>query len=99
MSALLIIASWLLSLYVYILLARVVIDLVQVFSRDWRPKGFLLVVAEFVYTLTDPPLKFLRRFIPPIRLGQISLDIAFLVLIIGVQILSGVLVFAARQVA
>lgn len=99
MSTLFLIASWVLSLYVYILLARVVIDLVQVFSRDWRPRGFLLVVAEFVYTLTDPPLKFLRRFIPPLRLGQINLDIAFLVLIIGVQILSGMLIYFARAAA
>ena len=79
-----------LSLYVYVLLARVVLDLVQVFSRDWRPTGFLLVLAEIVYTLTDPPLKLLRKIIPPLRLGQVSLDLGFIVLLIGVQILSGV---------
>ncbi|MCP6324106.1 YggT family protein, partial [Klebsiella pneumoniae] len=62
----------LLSLYVYVLLARVVIDLIQVFSRDWRPTGFVLVLCEVVYTLTDPPVKLMRRIIPPVRLGQIS---------------------------
>jgi len=66
-----------LSLYVYVLLARVVLDLVQVFSRDWRPTGFLLVLAEIVYTLTDPPLRFFRRFIPPLRLGPIAIDLGF----------------------
>ena len=77
-----------LSLYVYVLLARVILDLVQVFSREWKPTGFLLVLAEAVYTLTDPPLKMLRKVIPPLRLGQISLDLGFIVLLIGVQMLS-----------
>ncbi|KAB1949448.1 YggT family protein [Brevibacterium linens] len=77
-----------LSIYVYVLLARVVLDLVQVFSRDWRPTGFLLVLAEIVYTLTDPPVRLLRRIIPPLRLGQVSLDLGFIVLLIGVQILA-----------
>ena len=69
-----------LSLYVYVLLARVVLDLVQVFSRDWRPTGFLLVLAEIVYTLTDPPIRFLRRWITPINVGGISLDLAVILL-------------------
>ena len=84
------IISVLLGIYVYVLLARVVLDLVQVFSRDWRPTGFLLVLAEIVYTLTDPPVRMLRKIIPPLRLGQVSLDLGFIVLLIGVQILSGV---------
>lgn len=80
-----------LSLYVYVLLARVVLDLVQVFSREWKPAGFFLVLAEIVYTLTDPPLRLLRKVIPPLRLGQISLDLGFIVLLIGIQILASVL--------
>jgi YggT family protein len=79
-----------LSLYVYVLLARVVLDLVQVFSRDWKPAGFFLVLAEIVYTLTDPPLKLLRKIIPPLRLGQVSLDLGFIVLLIGIQIIASV---------
>lgn len=79
-----------LSLYVYVLLARVVLDLVQVFSRDWRPTGFLLVLAEIVYTLTDPPVRLLRKIIPPLRLGQVSLDLGFIVLLIGIQIIASV---------
>ena len=80
-------------IYWLILIGRLVFDWVQVFARDWRPKGPVLVIAEAIYTLTDPPLNFLRRFIPPLRLGQISLDLSFLVLIlavgIGVSVLSG----------
>src|SRR5699024_2960374 len=79
-----------LSLYVYVLLARVILDLVQVFSREWKPTGFLLVLAEVVYTLTEPPLKMLRKVIPPLRLGQISLVLGFIILLIGVQIIASV---------
>jgi YggT family protein len=79
-----------LFLYFIVLLARLVLDWVQVFSRDWRPRGPLLVVAEVVYSLTDPPLRALRRVIPPLRLGGIALDLAFLVLILGVSILRSV---------
>lgn len=85
-----------LSLYVYVLLARVVLDLVQVFSREWKPAGFFLVLAEFVYTLTDPPLKLLRRIIPPLRLGQVSLDLGFIVLLIGIQIIASFLFGISR---
>lgn len=79
-----------LFLYFIVLLARLVLDWVQVFSRDWRPKGPMLVIAEVVYSLTDPPLRALRRVIPPLRLGGIALDLAFLVLILGVSILRSV---------
>jgi YggT family protein len=79
-----------LFLYFIVLLARLVLDWVQVFSRDWRPRGPMLVVAEVVYSLTDPPLRALRRVIPPLRLGGIALDLAFLVLILGVSILRSV---------
>lgn len=75
-----------LLLYVIVLLVRLVFDWVQVFSRDWRPRGAVLVVAEGVYTLTDPPLRALRRVIPPLRLGGIQLDLAFLVLMLGLTL-------------
>lgn len=75
-----------LAIYFVVLLARLVFSYVQLFARDWQPRGPILVIAEGVYTLTDPPLNFLRRFIPPLRIGQISLDLSFLVLIIGVSI-------------
>lgn len=85
------------SLYVYVLLARVIIDLIQVFSRDWRPTGFVLVLCEIVYTLTDPPIKLMRRIIPPVRLGQISLDLGFIVVFILVQVLAGALRIAGNS--
>jgi len=73
-------------LYILVLLARFAFDLVQMFSKDWTPKGPILVVAEAIYTLTDPPLNALRRIIPPIRLGGVALDLSFIVLLILLQI-------------
>lgn len=79
-----------LFLYLLVLIARLIFDFVQVFARDWRPSGFVLVIVEGIYTLTEPPLKALRRIIPPLRLGQVSLDLGFLILLIGLQILIGI---------
>jgi len=73
-------------LFFVLLIARLVIDYVQMFARSWRPTGVLLVAAEVIYTITDPPLKALRRLIPPLRLGSITLDLSFLVLVVLVQI-------------
>ena len=74
-------------LYLLVLIARLVFDIVQMLARDWQPKGFLLIVAEIIYPLTDPPLRALRKVIPPLRLGQIQFDLAFLVLFIGLQVI------------
>ena len=83
--------------YIVILIVRLVLDYVQMFARSWQPRGPMLVVAETVYTVTDPPLRALRSKIPPLRLGSISLDLSFLVLIVLVQIgLSVTSALAAR---
>jgi YggT family protein len=81
----------LLWLYFLVLIARLVFDYVQLFARSWRPRGVMLVLAEGVYSLTDPPLRALRRVIPPLRLGVVSLDLSFLVLIILIQVLIALL--------
>ncbi|MDQ1603432.1 MAG: YggT family protein [Actinomycetota bacterium] len=73
-------------LFFVLLLVRLVLDYVQQFSRSWRPTGVVLVLAEVVYTITDPPLKALRKVIPPLRIGGIALDLSFIVLFILVQI-------------
>lgn len=79
-----------LQLYLFVLFARLVFSWIQVFSRDWRPRGPVLVLAEGVYTLTDPPLNALRRFLPPLRIGGIALDLAFFVLILLIYVLLAV---------
>lgn len=75
-----------LDVYFVILIARLVFDWIQVFARDWRPRGVVLVVAEGVYTLTDPPLKVVRRLVPPLRLGSVSLDLAFMIVALAVKV-------------
>jgi len=74
-------------LFFLTLIGRLVFDWVQVLSRDWRPKGAVLVMAELVYTVTDPPLRLLRRVIPSINLGGMRIDIAFLVLMVITSLL------------
>jgi len=74
-------------LYWLVMIGRLVFDFVQVFARSWRPSGVLLLIAEAIYTITDPPLQLLRRFIPPIRIGSIQFDLAFLIVLIGLQVL------------
>jgi len=78
-------------LFLMTLIIRLVFDWVQMFSRDWRPRGAVLVVAEAVYSVTDPPLKALRRVLPPLRLGAVQLDLAFTALFLIVVVLLGVL--------
>ena len=79
--------TYVLTIYLVILVGRMIFGWVQVFARDWRPTGILLVLAEAIFTATDPPLKYLRRFIPPLRIGMVALDLSFMVLFFGVLIL------------
>lgn len=76
----------LLWLYLLTLLIRLVAEWIQVFARDWQPRGPVLVALEAVYTVTDPPLNFIRRLVPPLRLGSVAIDLAFIILIIAVYI-------------
>lgn len=77
-------------IFLVLLFARLVVDWVQFFARSWEPHGVLLVALEGVYTATDPPLKALRKVIPPLRLGGFALDLSFLLLIVIVYILQTV---------
>lgn len=79
----------LLELFLFLLLGRIIIDYIMLFARTWQPKGLVLALVDVVFRITDPPLKFVRRFVPPLRIGQVSLDIGFLVLFFGVQVLTG----------
>jgi YggT family protein len=79
--------TYVLTIYLVILIGRMIFGWIQVFARDWRPTGIVLVLAEAIFTVTDPPLKFLRRFIPSLRLGMVAMDLSFMVLFIVVLIL------------
>jgi YggT family protein len=73
-------------IFFILLIGRLVVDWIQVFARDWRPTGIVLVLCEAVYSATDPPLKALRRLLPPLRIGQVQLDLAFIVLFLIVTV-------------
>jgi YggT family protein len=70
-------------------LGRLIFDYVQMFSKTWRPRGPVLYLVEAIYTITDKPMQFVGRFVPPLRLGAISLDMSFIVLFFGTQLLIG----------
>ena len=76
----------LLRIFLAFMLVRLVVDWVQVFARSWTPRGPVLFILEIVYTVTDPPIRFIRRFIPPLRLGGIAIDLSFLLLFILTQV-------------
>lgn len=85
-----------LLLYVFVLFARLILDYIPMFNREWRPKGFGLVLAEAVYTLTDPPIRFFRRIIPPLRIGSLSLDFGFALTLLIVLILMNIVSLFVR---
>ena len=84
------IVSSVLLVFLVLLFARFIVDWVMVLARGWRPQGIVAAGLEVVYATTDPPLKALRRLIPPLNLGTIRLDLGFMVLLIAVYILRDV---------
>lgn len=83
-------AYFVLLVFFILLIARLVFDYVMMFARSWRPSGVMAVGLEVVYSATDPPLKALRRVIPPLRLGNFSIDLGFMVLLFVVYVLMSV---------
>jgi YggT family protein len=75
------------NLALYVLWARIILDLVRQLRRDWKPAGFWLVLSVWLLRVTDPPLRFVRRFVKPVRLGGVALDLAMLVLMLGLILL------------
>ena len=78
---------WILQVYMLVLLVRVLLSWVPLLNQGWTPRGVVLVVVESVYFVTDPPLKLLRSFIKPVRMGAISLDLGVLVLFLVIYLL------------
>jgi YggT family protein len=74
---------WAVQLFVYAMFARFIVEFVMSVNRGWRPPAILMPVVDFAFTITDPPLKFVRRFVPPIRLGIVALDLAWTIVLIA----------------
>lgn len=66
---------------------RFILDWVQVLAPTFRPRGVVLVIAELIFTVTDPPLNLTRRFVKPIPLGGARLDLAWVVVMISLGLL------------
>ena len=84
------IIAFVLWICLILLIARIVLDWVQMLARSWQPRGVLLVLCEVIYTVTDPPLRAIRRVLPPLRLGMVALDLSPLVLFVLIYILQQV---------
>ena len=82
----------LLSLFKIALFLRIILDYVRMFARSWRPNAFLIGIFEVIYTITEKPMAFVRRFVPPLRLGGVALDLSFIVLLIAINLLQAVVV-------
>jgi YggT family protein len=86
-----VIAIYVLYVLVGLLILRLIMDYVMMFARNFRPSGLVAAGLELAYTVTDPPLRALRRIIPPLRLGNVSLDLSFIVLFISAYVLIDVI--------
>jgi YggT family protein len=76
--------AYALYLYTIIVLARFVVEATRQFARSWRPAGIAAIGVEVVYLATDPPLRLLRRLVPPVRLGSVSLDLSIMILLLAI---------------
>ena len=72
----------LLYFFLLVLLARFVLGAVLAYGRRWQPGRGASAGLEVVWSVTDPPLRALRRVIPPLRIGTVSIDLASLVLLV-----------------
>ena len=72
------------------LIGRIIVEFIRTFARDWRPSGVLVVLLEALFPVTDPPVKLLRRIIPPISLGGLRLDLSIMVLLFLIFILMSI---------
>ena len=79
--------AFVLQLFIISLFARVILDYIRIFSPSWRPRGAVLAIAETVYAVTDPVMKIARKFIPPLRIGPVAVDISFILIFFVTEIL------------
>jgi YggT family protein len=75
----------LLGLFKLALFARIIIDYIRMFARNWRPNAIVLGLFDIIYSITDKPMRFVQRFVPPLRLGGVALDLSFIVLLIAIN--------------
>ena len=85
------VAYFAITLFMFAMWARFILDLVVVFARGWRPSGVGLVLSEAVFTVTDPPIKTVRKVVPTIRIGNGALDLSWMLVMLACIILTSLL--------
>ncbi|MDP9117379.1 MAG: YggT family protein [Actinomycetota bacterium] len=78
------VVGYVLYVYTLVVLARLVVEFTRQFARSWRPAGVAAVGVEVVYIATDPPIRLLRKLVPPVRLGSVSLDLSIILLLLAI---------------
>ena len=91
MTILVIALEWALQVYFYLMIARLIADLVLSVNPNWKPRGLILVLVELIYTVTDPPLKLVRKVIKPVRFGGIALDFGWTIVVFAIGLLQNLL--------
>lgn len=89
-SIIALIISLALTIFIIMMWARFILDLARTFARQWRPRGFVLVLAEAVFVVTDPPIKAVRRVVPPLRIGGAAIEFSWSIVMIVALILSSI---------
>jgi YggT family protein len=83
MKSLLILFDNIVGLYIWILIINAIISWLVAFNVLNTSNRFVYSILDVSYKLTDPPLNYIRRFLP--NLG--SIDISPIVLILGLMFL------------
>jgi YggT family protein len=83
MKSLLILFDNVVGLYIWILIINAIISWLVAFNVLNTSNRFVYSILDVSYKLTDPPLNYIRRFLP--NLG--SIDISPIVLILGLMFL------------
>ncbi len=96
MTWLWVILSWALLIYLLLLFIRAAYGWMQILNRDWRPSGFALWIGEIAFTVTDPPIKAVRKVLPSLRIGPIALDLSFMAVFLLCTVLIQVVAILAR---
>jgi YggT family protein len=82
-----VILAYVLYVYLLLVLARLVVETTRQFAHSWRPVGVAAVGLELMYMATDPPIKALRRLIPPLHIGSVRLDLSILIVLVVLLVL------------
>ena len=77
----------LIGIYIWFLIGRALLSWLPIIAPNFKPKGMIAAIFELVFTLTDPAVKFAQKLIPPLRIGNVGLDLGFILVFFGLVFL------------